>query len=84
MTKSTLPTGMTDCVSRVGTQGRLTMAEPSRMTSTRHPAHPATRKNAITTASPATTTGIRHGRPSRRTRLGKPMCARFRAASAAP
>ena len=76
--------GMTDCVRRVGTQGRLTMPEPSRITSTRHPAHAAIRKNAITTASPATTTGIRQGRPSRRTRLGNPMCARLRAASAAP
>ena len=76
--------GMTDCVRRVGTHGRLTIPEPSRMTSTRHPAHAAIRKNPTTTASPATTTGIRHGRPSRRTRLGNPMCARFSAASAAP
>jgi hypothetical protein len=78
------PIGITDCVNCVGTLGRLTIVSPCRISSTCTPNQVSSAKKPITQTSPKSTAGTRQRGVSALTRPGKPMCARFSAASAAP
>ena len=82
--KRTAPIGMTDCATAAGIQGSDTRVVPARTDITRRPAHASTAKNARTNASATSMTPVRNRSGSMSTRVGTPMCARCRAASAAP